>query len=245
MLIVSGFDGTSSAGIILDAFVAKVFEVNHYCVVSALNMQNHSNYYGTELLSIEKQLQGVDFEPEFVKIGLLHNAKNVEIIAGFLKKFPNAKIICDTPIVSSSGKNLVENVHEYLKVFQEKLLPMVFLLTPNLDELNYFGSIETILKSGCQNVLVKGGHANGEFAEDVLYCINKIQEFSLPRIYLQGKNVRGTGCALATAIACFLQTGLKLEDAISNAKQFIHYGISNSANANTHTKTLNFNGFTS
>jgi hydroxymethylpyrimidine/phosphomethylpyrimidine kinase len=113
MLIISGLDGTASAGIILDSFIAKLFNINHFCVLPALTMQNHNSYYGTQELNLQKQLDCINIEPSVVKIGLLYSAKNIEIVAKYLKQFPNAKIICDTPIVSSSGKNLVHNIAEY------------------------------------------------------------------------------------------------------------------------------------
>ena len=219
MLIISGFDGTSSAGVILDSHIAKLFQVRHFCILPALTMQNHQENYGTQLLNLKQQLNCIDFTPSFAKIGLLYSAQNIEIISHFLEKFPNIKIICDTPIISSSKKNLVQNIDEYIKIFKEALLPKVYLLTPNLEEMQFFGSVQEILHTGCKNVLLKGGHSDGQFASDILYSHNLQKEFSLPMIDLQGKNVRGTGCGLSTAIACYLHKGFPLENAIFEAKK--------------------------
>jgi hydroxymethylpyrimidine/phosphomethylpyrimidine kinase len=66
--------------------------------------------------------------------------------------------------------------------------------------------------------LVKGGHLQGD-ATDVLVGSDGERIFSTPR--LPGRSPRGTGCALATAIASELAVGHPLADAVASAKAWL------------------------
>ena len=69
---------------------------------------------------------------------------------------------------------------------------------------------------GPQNVLVKGGHAQGE-ARDVLLCGEDFHVFASRRI--PTKNTHGTGCTLSSAIAAYLARGEALPEAVRKAKE--------------------------
>lgn len=241
ILLISGFDATASAGILLDSYIVKYFNCFPYCVVPAFSIQNHlcvRRHIKFSLDDLKLQLESIDFIPHIIKIGLLHNEEAIILISQFLKKF-NVKIILDTPIISSSGKQLVEDVESYVGALKKYLLPMTYLITPNLEEINFFGSVEEILKIGCNAVLVKGGHLYDEMCTDALYSNTQERYFSMPRI-LFDENIRGTGCGLSTAISCFLVKGYTLENAIEEAKKFIFNGIKNSVKINGTTRVMQF-----
>jgi hydroxymethylpyrimidine/phosphomethylpyrimidine kinase len=67
-------------------------------------------------------------------------------------------------------------------------------------------------------VLVKGGHLPGD-ADDLLVTVHGEQVFSAPRV--PGGSPRGTGCALATAIAVTLAAGELLPAAVAHAKRWL------------------------
>ena len=57
-----------------------------------------------------------------------------------------------------------------------------------------------ILKLGAQAVLIKGGHEDSQYAEDLFLDKNaQEQVFTAKRI--DSKNTHGTGCTLSAAIA--------------------------------------------
>lgn len=240
ILIISGFDGTASAGLLLDSFLVKNFSIPHYCIMPALTTQNHNKVIHTQVCDLQNQILGINKEPLYIKIGLLYSADIIKQISEFLYKFPNAKIICDTPIHSSSGYSLIDDITSYISAFKKFLLPMVYTLTPNTDEINHFGSIKDILQSGCKNILLKGGHKEAVNAIDTLYSKAAKREFSLPKINFGNMNVRGTGCALSTVIACYMCNGYDLEQAILKAKQFVYNGILNSKIINNGTRVLHW-----
>jgi hydroxymethylpyrimidine/phosphomethylpyrimidine kinase len=71
---------------------------------------------------------------------------------------------------------------------------------------------------GPAGVLVKGGHLYGP-ATDVLRSAAGERLFQATR--LPGTSPRGTGCALATAIAVGLARGQPLEQAVDSAKVWL------------------------
>jgi hydroxymethylpyrimidine/phosphomethylpyrimidine kinase len=109
--------------------------------------------------------------------------------------------------------------------------PHVAVVTPNRAELAWLvddtvASADTVSaaralarRAGCA-VLAKGGHSGGVRAVDVLVCNDLVHELDGDRI-AGGEDVHGTGCALATAIACELARGLALVDACRAAKRFV------------------------
>jgi hydroxymethylpyrimidine kinase/phosphomethylpyrimidine kinase len=104
------------------------------------------------------------------------------------------------------------------------------LLTPNLGEAAWLldrsvrtesdarASARALRALGIGAVLVKGGHLEGD-ATDVLLSPAGESLFSSPRI--AGPSPRGTGCALATAIAVELARGEPLECAVASAKTWL------------------------
>ncbi len=75
---------------------------------------------------------------------------------------------------------------------------------------------------GARNVLIKGGHLEGE-AVDLLLAGNDLHRFPAPRVYTG--STHGTGCTYAAAIAAFLAQGEPLPAAVARAKDFVTEAI--------------------
>ena len=81
---------------------------------------------------------------------------------------------------------------------------------------------EKILKIGCRQVLIKGGHgtaAHSTESQDLLWDGKEVFYFTAPRI--QTKNTHGTGCTLSSAIACNLANGYNIAESVRAAKKYI------------------------
>lgn len=116
------------------------------------------------------------------------------------------------------------------------LLPVSFLITPNLAEAAVLagiavGNVEDMKEAarrlcgkGARSVLVKGGHLVGS-AMDVLLHEGTWYEFPAPRI--ETPNTHGTGCTYSAAITAGLASGRKLPDAVARAKRYIAAAIRN------------------
>jgi hydroxymethylpyrimidine/phosphomethylpyrimidine kinase len=72
-------------------------------------------------------------------------------------------------------------------------------------------------------VLFKGGHGEEAVLRDVLWDGADFVPFDAPR--QETRNTHGTGCTLATAIACGLAQGRDLLDATSRAHAYVQTAI--------------------
>ena len=122
-----------------------------------------------------------------------------------------------------------------MRAYEEELLPLAVVITPNLDEAAVLlgrkittrsamipAAEELHAKYGAA-VLLKGGHLRGRDAVDVLCGRRGTKEFSLRR--LSGCETHGSGCTLSAAIASGLARGQSLPAAVQSAKEFLHRAI--------------------
>ena len=87
------------------------------------------------------------------------------------------------------------------------------------DEVTALEQAQELLRRGARAVLLKGGHANGPHSVDLLLAHGASPErLSAARV---GANLRGSGCALASAIAAYLAQGVPLPAACARAKNYV------------------------
>jgi hydroxymethylpyrimidine/phosphomethylpyrimidine kinase len=112
------------------------------------------------------------------------------------------------------------------------LFPLAALVTPNVPEAaallgEALASDEAalveqglrLLGLGSRAVLLKGGHADGEDAVDLLISSDRtVERIASQRV---AGTSRGTGCALASAIAAGLAAGKPLNEACRGAKNYV------------------------
>lgn len=202
---------------------------------------------------IVKQIDSImsDIGADIVKIGMVYNQGAIDAICQFAQKYPKLKLIYDPVLTSSTKVSLIDS--DIIDNIKKQLLPISYLLTPNLPEatkliakqLNFCEQInnadevikhqEKLLALGCKNILVKGGHAvnksqevlknNNDKITDILISEHATEKFTHKK--LNSKHVRGTGCSLASAIAANLVLGNDLIEAIKIAQKFVLNGIKN------------------
>ena len=137
-------------------------------------------------------------------------------------------------MVATSGDILVPE--GCVSAIKETLLPKSFLTTPNLYEAELLSGqkinnteeqIEAafkILELGVKNVLVKGGHLTNEMITDVLVEEDKtVNCFESKKI--NSKNTHGTGCTLASSIACLIGHGNNLSESVQKGIDYVQKGI--------------------
>jgi hydroxymethylpyrimidine/phosphomethylpyrimidine kinase len=156
-----------------------------------------------------------------------------------LIKYQARKVVVDPVMVSKSGFHLLqpEAVHALI----ENLLPLAYLLTPNIPEAEILASMNIgnqkemeaaavrIYHRGPRHVLIKGGHlpeASPDGALDILYDGERFYHFYAERI--PTRNTHGTGCTLSAAIAANLAKGIELHQAIQQAKDYLTTAIRHS-----------------
>jgi hydroxymethylpyrimidine/phosphomethylpyrimidine kinase len=238
VLAIAGFDPSAGAGVLADIKTISAFGCYGLGVVTSLTMQNTR-----EVLAAHHQERGTisgqllplfaDFEIAAVKTGMLPTVEVVEEVAAFLSTNPVPRIVVDPVARSTSGHELMSE--EALAALINLLFPMSSVVTPNWDEAERITRIAirdapsakkaacAILELGPGAVLVKGGGAASLNATDLLVDAKGAAWFRSPKI--RSRNTHGTGCTLASAIACLLARGGTLRESIPIAKEYIREAI--------------------
>ena len=92
-------------------------------------------------------------------------------------------------------------------------------VAPATSEAEMCAQAKALMTFGCGAVLLKGGHAAGADALDVLF--DGAAHHVLRRPWVATRNTHGTGCTLSAAIAANLALGLPLRHAVTAAKDFV------------------------
>lgn len=228
VLIAAGFDGTGAAGLLRDLATARDHGVETHAVITAVTAQSDREMRDIHPLparSLAQQITGIGGLTA-IKLGMLKTAEIVSVLAETL---PNAPLVLDPVLASSSGAALLDT--EGLTAMRALLFPRATLLTPNLPEAALLTGCpeartpqerarqaEILLQTGTSAVLLKGGHDAGPEVTDWLFRRETAPiGFSSPRA---PGGRRGTGCTLATAIACQLAQGKDLETAVGAAIRY-------------------------
>jgi hydroxymethylpyrimidine/phosphomethylpyrimidine kinase len=96
----------------------------------------------------------------------------------------------------------------------------------NLEDIRW--AARKIAALQCRNILIKGGHLEGDEKTDYLFCFGEdgsVEEHAFKSSAVSTNNTHGTGCTLSSAITAFLARGCKLPVAIGQACQYIHRAI--------------------
>ena len=236
-LSIAGSDPSGGAGIQADLKTFHRFGVYGEAVITLLTVQNTRGVERIEVVSPElvaEQIGAVvsDIPPAAAKTGALGSAAVVEAVAGAAESFL-FPLVVDPVMISKNGAVMMDE--EGRRVFVSKLLPRAFLLIPNLHEAaklterpvrdrdSMARAAEKLIAMGAANVLVKGGHLEGEAVDVLLTGNGEFREFSAPKI--ASAHTHGTGCTYSAAITAGLALGKDLVQALADAKTFVTEAI--------------------
>lgn len=241
-LTIAGSDSGGGAGIQADLKTFAALGVYGCSAITSLTAQNTLGVQGVLPINpdfVQAQIRSVlnDIQVGAIKTGMLANADIIAAIAEILASYPQIPFVLDPVMVATSGDRLLaENA---VQILIEKLIPLASILTPNLLEaaallnqpiaknlIDMKQQAEQLLAMGAQAILMKGGHGEGDKATDLLVTHREVLQFSAPRIAT--RNTHGTGCTLASAIAAGLAKKLSLQDAVAQAKDYLHNALSHS-----------------
>ena len=232
ILCIGGMDSSGGAGLLRDSATIEALGGRMRAAVTAVTAQDDGGLRANLPLPVESVLaQIASAGPvQAVKIGMLGTAPITRAVAQAL---PEGFRVLDPVLASSSGFALLEP--EGIGCLLSDLLPRMDLVTPNLPELyalaRHLGcssddtaaAARVLLGTGAGAVLVKGGHSEGADSVDTLYRPElEERHFPAPRV---DAALRGTGCRLASAIACGMARGDPLESAVAAAKAHVHAAL--------------------
>jgi hydroxymethylpyrimidine/phosphomethylpyrimidine kinase len=245
VLTIAGFDGSGGAGIQADLKTFSALGCYGTTALTAIPIQNTvgvRSVYEIEASCVGDQIKAIldDISINAVKIGMLHNQNIIESVANVLNEYSVSNIVLDPVMVAKSGDMLL--LPSAIATMKESIFPITTVLTPNLLETSKLLGWEIrtkadmekaaldLLKMGPQNVVVKGGHLDGN-CDDCLATKNpNIEIYWLSSQRIQTKNTHGTGCTFSAAIASFLAKGFTVFESVSLAKQYLTKSIEAGAN---------------
>lgn len=180
----------------------------------------------TDISLLEKQWhQTVKQWPEeqevVVKIGALVQPSILTALPQWLDAVTSGvKLVVDPVLSASAGGRLQP---EGYAAWLHKMAPRITVLTPNLLEAQALlgadlngTDAQAWQRLGFNGVLLKGGHGDDAHVVEDCWLQAGEHRFTFSHQRLAG-NRRGTGCFLATAIACQLALGKNENRAISDA----------------------------
>jgi hydroxymethylpyrimidine/phosphomethylpyrimidine kinase len=232
ILIIAGSDSGGGAGIQADIKTVTMLGGHAMTAVTAITAQNTKAVSAVHPVPAEvilAQMDAIigDIGVDAVKIGMVPSAFAAEAIANRLQSLENVPIVFDPVMVATSGAELADDAT--VAAFG-KLMNIATLATPNLPELHRLTSEEDPVAAalklvgahGCA-VLIKGGHEEGEAIADALIETDNMTSWQGQRI--DTTSTHGTGCTLASAIACFLGQGDSLNSSIERARTFVRIAL--------------------
>ncbi len=237
VLTIAGSDTCGGAGIQADLKTFSAQGTYGMSVITAVTVQNTQGVFGCQDIDpeiIRGQIDAIftDIEVSAVKIGMVSQIETIHAIADKLERYQPKNIVLDPVMISKSGFDLMQP--EAKDTLIRRLLPLAYLVTPNLPEAEVITGFhmetleemkqaaKTIHAMGAKNVLIKGGHLEGE-ATDLLFDGKGFVTFCAERI--PTKNTHGTGCTLSSCIAANLAKGKSVEEAVRVSKAYITTAI--------------------
>ncbi|WP_077038025.1 bifunctional hydroxymethylpyrimidine kinase/phosphomethylpyrimidine kinase [Pelomonas sp. KK5] len=242
VLSIAGSDSGGGAGIQADLKTIAALGCYGMTAITAITAQNTRGVRAIQALPPEllaSQIDAVaeDIGVDAVKIGMLHNAEVVRVVADAIRRHRFARVVLDPVMVATSGDKLI--AEETVDVIVRELFPLVTVITPNLDEAGWLlgrtlsarEQLEPAARElqvlGTPAVLLKGGHLPGEELTDLLLDGPHLQQWTASRI--ASRNTHGTGCTLSSAIACGLALGEPLGAAVEQARAYVREALQGGA----------------
>ncbi|AYM03987.1 hydroxymethylpyrimidine/phosphomethylpyrimidine kinase [Levilactobacillus brevis] len=238
VLTIAGSDNLAGGGIQADL---KTFEELDVFGVSALTSvvnvvpgEIHPHTLSSELLAEQLDATLSQLPIHFAKIGLIGSFSNLLVI---IKKLMNTdiKLIVDPVLFFKEGTHHFQKL--YADAMKSLLLPIAYLVTPNLEEAAYLSDtskLETqsdiqqaaqkIQALGCPNVVIKfGSRFPGDTAYNYLLTESGDYWFDTPKLAVTTTD--GAGCTFSAAITALLARDYSLVEAVRLATRFVYLGI--------------------
>ena len=243
VVVAGGIDPSGGAGLLRDVATAAACGARAHAVGTAWTEQ------GDRVHRVEPRSPAAvrdalaaavaTLRPAAIKIGMAVGPATAAALIEGLGDYAGP-VVLDPVLATSRGGSLWDGEPVELA----PLLRRATLVTPNASEAGELAGhqVETgagaetaarvlITRDRVRAVLVKGGHIDQaeSIVTDALITPDEARRFSRPRV--PGPTPRGTGCALATAIAVELGRGRALADAVESATDWLAGAIAAAVDA--------------
>ena len=229
LLILSGFDPTTGAGLTRDVLTARDCGVYPLSIPTTLTIQNSARFLSatpvaTSYLEKSVALLFEEFSPKICKIGLIptESEKYINSVAHIINSH-NLTPVIDPIIKPTMASDRSKISSKYLDLLKDSII------TPNRKE------IELLLKhlhadvpdddAACALKLSSLLNAvvvltNGKKGVTLCDLNGEITRFPVKNLNLT-REVHGTGCTFSTALASFLAKEYSLVDAVKEAVNYV------------------------
>ncbi|TPG62851.1 hydroxymethylpyrimidine/phosphomethylpyrimidine kinase [Hymenobacter nivis] len=225
-LTIAGFDPSAGAGALADVKTLEASGVYGLAACTALTVQTDVAFERVSwvpLADIQDQIRPLlaRFAVGFVKIGLVESLPLLlELLRWLRIQSPKIQVVWDPVLQATAGYEFhPPPAPQLLQAICQELV----LITPNWPEALRLCPADTAdaaaetLAAWCP-VLLKGGHAAGGLATDVLLAAGQRHAFGAPRLPHGAKH--GSGCVLSAAVLARLALGNDLPAACRAGKEY-------------------------
>jgi hydroxymethylpyrimidine/phosphomethylpyrimidine kinase len=237
-ITIAGTDSGGGAGIAADLKTFAAHGVFGTFAVTAVTAQNTASVDAVRVMEpslVEAQIRSVssDLAPRGAKTGMLATPEIVALVTQMAAEGRLPPLVVDPVLVASSGDPLFEG--SGTEEAYRALAATATVLTPNMPEASLLvgrpvESVEQMEEAaremralGAGLVVVKGGHLRSRSALDVVFDGKAMSHLESP--FVESRNVHGTGCSFAAAVAANIALGRDPMAAVLAAKRYVHRAI--------------------
>lgn len=224
ILTIAGFDPSSGAGISRDLDTFFSLGLHGIAVPTSIVVQGPHGVQTVQPVSYESfkaMLSSIQekIKVNGIKVGVLLNEQCVETLSNYLPEYPDIPVVVDPVLCAKNGLQLLSD--KGLKSLIKLVFPKTTVITPNLDEASrIIGSkvktlkdmeacARSLVSTGPQAVVVKGGHLKGE-PVDLLFDGTECITWKRKRI---DRVIHGTGCVFSSLFTSFLVHQYSIKEA--------------------------------
>jgi hydroxymethylpyrimidine/phosphomethylpyrimidine kinase len=231
VLAIGGYDPSGGAGVEADRSAAEGASVR--AVVTAWTDQGEGGVRGVrprpEGAWVREAEAELARQPGAIKTGMLAGEAAVRALAELLARGAPGPVVVDPVLAPTRGAAFLDEAGR--AALLERLVALADVLTPNLpeaaalvgespealaaDDTRRLHAAAELLRRGAAAVVLKGGHADGAEARDLVLAAGG-EPLWIARPRLPG-GVRGSGCRFASSLAASLAAGASLEEAARRA----------------------------
>ena len=244
VLTIAGSDSGGGAGIQADIKAISAMGGYASSAITAVTVQNTLGVQAVHPVPLDilaGQIDAVlsDIGADAVKIGMLHSAEVVNLVADKMEEYDIRNVVLDPVMVSTSGHRLIEP--SAIEVLKRRLVPLCRIITPNIPEAEMMAGCSIANEQELRkvtmhlareygvSVLLKAGHMTSDLLIDYLFNTEDNTITPLPSQRIESRNTHGTGCTLSSALATALARGESLTTAVHSAKEYITKAIQTGA----------------
>jgi hydroxymethylpyrimidine/phosphomethylpyrimidine kinase len=239
VLVCAGSDSGGGAGIQADIKAVTALGGYAATAITALTAQDTRGVQAVagvapDFIRLQIRMVLEDLGADAIKTGMLADIPTIEAVCDALAAHGQGiPVVVDPVMVAKGGHKLLAD--DAVATLRARLLPMAAIITPNLPEAEVLtgmaiadvpamrAAADALLRMGVRAVLLKGGHLEGEVLTDILATPAGIEAFESPRIAT--RHTHGTGCTMASAIACGIAQGMAPREAVVRARAYVRAAI--------------------